>query len=165
MPFFQTRPAEARTPEVEVLPDQRKRLTRFFRLTQTGEIPYGLTTAPGTADLWPETAPTGFTGLFLTYKKLSDESVRYLQDGKDPIPWVELIYEQIAVTGETPVGGNNQMELTDGRVEVIATAVQFSFNAFVPLTINVSTVTGSQGTTCYLFLEETDNDGTLIKIK
>lgn len=165
MPFLQTRPAEARTPEVEVLPDGRMRLTRFFRLTQTGEVPYGLTTDPGTADPWPETAPTGFAGLVLTYKKLSDESVRYLQGGKDPIPWVELTYEQIAVTGETSVGGMDQSELTDGRVQVVDTAVQFSFNAFVPQVINVSAVSGSQGTTCYLFLEETDNDGTLINIK
>lgn len=165
MPFLQTRPAEARTPEVEVLPDGRMRVTRFFRLTTTGEIPYGLTTAPGTADPWPETAPSGFTGLFLTYKKLSDESVRYLNGGKDPIPWVELTYEQIAVTGETSTGGDDQTELTDGRVQVVTTAVQFAFNLFVPQTINSSTVIADQGTICYLFLEETDNDGTLINIK
>lgn len=165
MPFLQTRPAEARTPEVIVLPDQRKRLIRYFRLTQTGEIPYGLTTLPGTADPWPETAPTGFTGLYLTYKKLSDNTPVNLHGGKDVEPWVELTYEQIALTGETSTGGQDQTELTDGRVQIVDEWVQFSATTFVPQTINVSTATGSQGTVCYLFLEETEDDGTLRQIK
>lgn len=164
MPFLSTRPAEARTPEIEVLPDQRMRITRYFRLTQTGEIPYGLTTLPGTPDPWPETAPSGFTGLFLTYKKLSDNTPINLHGGKDIEPWVELIYEQIALTGETSTGGMDVTDLTDGRTQAVDDWVQFSFTPFVPQTINVDSVTAA-GKTCYLFLEETDDDATLRKIK
>lgn len=164
MPFLSTRPAEARTPEVEVLPDQRMRLTRFFRLTQTGEIPYGLTTLPGTADQWPETAPTGFSGLYLTYKKLSDNTVINLKGGKDIEPWVELIYEQIALTGETSTGGLDITDLPDGRTQGVDEWVQFSSTTFVPQTINVSSITAA-GKTCYLFQEDVTDDDTLRKIK
>lgn len=164
MPFLLTRPAEARTPECIVLPDQRKRVIRFFRLTQTGEIPYGLDTTPGTADPWPETAPSGWTGLLLTYKKLTDNTPVNLYGGKDIQPWVELTYEQIAATGETEVGGDNITALTDGRIQSVMEWVQFSSTTFVPQTINVTSVTAN-ATTCYLFLEEQDDDGTLRKIK
>lgn len=164
MPFLQTRPAEARTPEVEVLPDQRKRLTRFFRLTQTGEIPYGLTTTPGTADPWPETAPTGFTGLLLTYKKLSDNTPVNLHGGKDPEPWVELTYEQISPTAETPVGNPTVVVNQYGYLEVTYEWVQFSSNAFTPQAVGSATAQ-APWSVCVLRDQEAPDDGTLRHIK
>lgn len=164
MPFLQTRPAEARTPEVLVLPDQRKRLIRYFRLTQTGEIPYGLTTLPGTADPWPETAPTGFTGLLLTYKKLSDNTVVNLHGGKDIEPWVELTYEQISPTAETPVGNPTVVMNQYGYLEVTYEWVQFSSNAFVPQTVGSATA-AAPWAVCVLRDQEAPDDGTLRNIK
>lgn len=164
MPFLSTRPAEARTPECIILPDQRKRVIRYFRLTQTGEIPYGLDTLPGTADPWPETAPSGWTGLLLTYKKLSDNTPINLYGGRDIQPWVELTYEQIAATGETSTGEAENTTMTDGRTQSVYEWVQFSSTTFVPQTISTNSVVAN-GITCYLFLQETEDDGTLRQIK
>lgn len=167
MSFLAWTPAQARKPFAEVLPDGRKRLTRYFKVGQTSSnVPPELDYPVGTHDPWPEAdTPTGWTGLYLTYKQMRESERGFPGGPEDSKPICQIIFEQIALSGETTVGAPDQSELTDGRVQIIKTAVQFSTVAFVPETINVTTATGSQGTVCYLFLEETEDDGTLRNIK
>lgn len=159
---------QARKPFAEVLPDGRKRITRYFRTNNTGTIPAELQFTPGTPDPWSAStdgAPTGWTGLYSTYVQMRESERGFPAENEDSKPIVECVFEQIAITGETFVDGNDQTDLPDGRVQLVENFVQFAFNPFVPQTINVSTATADNGTVCYLFQEETDNDGTLIKIK
>jgi len=160
---------QARKPFAEVLPDGRKRLTRYFKVNQaSSNIPVELDYPVATPDPWTNStdgAPAGWTGLLLTYKQMR-ESERGFPDGtEDSKPICQIVFEQIAATGETTTGGDDQTDLPDGRTQLVLTFVQFSSQPFVPQTINVSTATADNGTVCYLFSEETENDGTLINIK
>lgn len=159
---------QARKPFAEVLPDGRKRLTRFFRPNQTSSnIPVELDYPVATPDPWSSStdgAPTGWTGLLLTYKQMRESERGFPAPNEDSKPICEIQFEQIAATGETAVGGDDITTLTDGRAQSVNDWVQFSQTAFVPQTINVSSVTAN-AKTCYLFLEETEDDGTLRKIK
>ena len=102
MSFLGSPPNQARKPFAEVLPDGRKRITRYFKVQTTGVVPPELNYAPGTADAWsasPDGAPTGWTGLLLTYKKFKDSERGFPQGGEDDKPICELIFEQISATG------------------------------------------------------------------
>src|SRR6478736_3763456 len=103
MSFLGGPPEQAKKPFADVLPDGRKRLTRYFQVSTTGIVPPRLDLPPGTADEWTD-APTGWTGLLLTYKKFEDDMAN---KGQDTRPILQLIYEQIAATGETMVGDPN----------------------------------------------------------
>ena len=165
MSFLGGPPSQARKPFAEVLPDGRKRYTRYFKVQTTGIVPPELAYAVGSADPWKSDAPSGWDSCLLTYFQFRDSERGFPQGGEDDKPICQLVYEEIAATGETFVDGNDQTDLPDGRVQLVEQFVQFSFNPFVPATINVSTAVADNGTVCYLFKEETDNDGTLIKIK
>lgn len=152
--------AQAKKPFAEVLPDQRKRLTRYFQVTATNLIPPGLDDSPGTADDWPD-APTGWTGLLLTYKKFEDELA---QKGADTRPILTLIFEQISATAETPVGEPTMVVNQYGYQEATFEWVQFSSNA---PTFEVPGVTTAPSpyTTLVLRDQEAPDDGTLRRIK
>ncbi len=154
--------SQARKPLAEVLPDGRKRLTRFFKVNQTAsnvpvEIDYPVKTAdPGTD------TPTGWTGLLLTYKKMR-ESERGFPDGiQDSKPICELVFEQISPTGETETGGAPFTQLPDGRHQVIFTYVMFSTSAYTPQVPGTNTAPNLG--TYYLLTEENTDDGTLRNI-
>lgn len=123
MPFFAL-PQEAKAPLAEVLPDGRKRLTRYFQVATLGIVPPELDYAVKTPDLWPAVqTPSGWTGLLLTYKRFSDEMA---PRGQDTRPIVQLIFEQISSMGETQTGGTPITQLPDGRGQVVYTYVMFS---------------------------------------
>lgn len=160
MPFLAL-PQEAKAPLAEVLPDGRKRLTRYFQITTLGIIPPELDYAVKTADPWPSAqTPSGWTGLLLTYKRFSDEIA---PRGQDTRPIVQLIFEQISSTGETQTGGVPLTQLPDGRDQAVYTYVMFSSSTYTPQTPGSSSVTiGAK--TYYLWSEENTNDGTLRNI-
>jgi len=158
MSFLRTKPAELRAPETLVLPDSRKRLTRFYGVAQTGVIPPELDFAWGTLDDGP--APDEWTGLRLTNRQLSDDVPL---PGKDSRPILQLIYEQIDESEETPVGGNDVTKLEDGRTALVLNWVQFSTGAATPGT--VGTDTAPDDSSAFLQKEEAPDDGTLRRIK
>lgn len=158
MSFLRTKTEELRAPETLVLPDSRKRLTRFYGVAQTGIIPPDLDLPWGTLDSGP--APDGWTGLRLTNRQLSDELPL---PGKDSRPVIQLIYEQIDESQETPVGGNDYTRLEDGRSALVLEWVQFSTGAPTPGT--VGTDTAPNDTDAFLQKEEAPDDGTLRRIK
>lgn len=160
MPFFAL-PQEAKAPLAEVLPDGRKRLTRYFQVTTLGVVPPELNYAVKTADPWPAAqTPTGWTGLLLTYKRFEDQMA---QRGADTRPIVELVFEQISSTGETQTGGVPLTQLPDGRKQAVYTYVMFSSSTYTPLVPGTASVTiGSD--TYYLWDETNTNDGTLRNI-
>lgn len=160
MSFLGGPPDQAKKPFADVLPDGRKRLTRYFQVATTGEVPPRLNLPPKTADEWTD-APTGWTGLLLTYKQFEDQ---LNQPGSDTRPILQLIFEQISSTAETQTGGTPQTQLPDGRDQVEFTYVMFSTSAYTPLTPGVSTAP-APFTSYYLWTEENTDDGTLRNIK
>lgn len=161
MSFLGSPPNQARKPFAEILPDGRKRLTRWFRTTTSGEIPAELDYAVNSADKWTD-APTGWTGLRLTYKQLDDDARGFPQAGADHQPLVRLIYEEISQTSLTRVGANVFTQLPDGRDQVVQEWVMFSTSTYTPETPGSSTAVGLA--TYYLWQEEAPNDGTLRKV-
>lgn len=152
-------PKESRAPETEVLPDGRKRLTRFFELASKILIPPELDLPVASPDIFPA-PPTGYEGLLLTYKKLTDDLPL---PGKDSRPTVQLIFEQIDALEETPVGGTTERMLPDGRRGYDLDYVQFSTNDFVP-GVPGTDVSPNDGE-AYLLSVEGPDDGTLRQIK
>jgi len=165
MSFLGNPPSQARKPFAEVLPDGRKRYTRYFKVQATGVVPPELDYAVASVDPWKADAPAGWDACLLTYKQFRDSERGFPQGGEDDKPICQLVYEEIAATGETTTGGDDELQPDNGLWRVTKTAVQFSLNPFVPQTINVDTASTDSGVTCYLFSQETDNDGTLINIK
>jgi hypothetical protein len=151
--------AQAKKPFAEVLPDQRKRLTRYFQVSTTALIPEGLDDAPGTADDWPN-APTGWTGLLLTYKKFEDSIA---DKGADTRPILQLIYEQINATTETQVGDPNVTYDQDGNLNVEINWVQFSTGTPVVQTVGTTNAPAPYSTATLREQVATD-DGTLRRI-
>jgi len=162
MSFFGGPPQQVKKPFAEVLPDQRKRLTRYFLVTTTGQVPPELDFVPGTVDSWPQDqTPSGWTGLYLTYKKFEDSENA---PGKDTRPILQLIYEQIALTGETQVGDPGVTYDQDGNLNVEIDWVQFSSTTATPQTVGV-TICQSPYTSAILKEEIDTDDGTLRRIK
>jgi hypothetical protein len=162
MSFLQTDPREIRAPETLVLPDGRKRLTRFFRLAHKGIIPPELDYAWGTADPFAN-APTGWTGLRLTGRQLDDQArLTGVAKGEDSLPILQLIFEQIDASAETAVGGTEIGKLEDGRETKVLNYVQFSTGTFTPGTIGTDTAPGD--TSAFLFKVEAPDDGTVRRI-
>lgn len=159
MSFLGWTPAQAKKPLADVLPDGRKRLTRYFQVTTTGEIPPWLDYAPGTADYWTD-APTGWTGLLLTYKKFEDDLA---QKGADTRPILTLIFEQIAASGETQVGDPDITYDQYNNKIVTIRWVQFSSTTATPETVGTSTAP-SPNATAVLKEEVATDDGTLRQI-
>lgn len=156
--FLQVRPSEARVPETLVLPDDRKRLTRFFILAQRGVLPPDLDLPWGTADFEPN-PPTGWAGLRLIARQMTDE----IPPGKaDSRPIVMMVFEQIDASAETPVGGPTTTQLEDGREAIVDESIQFSTGAYVPAVVG-SEDPGNTG--YYLLKEEAVDDGGLRRIK
>jgi hypothetical protein len=145
--------SQAKKPFAEVLPDQRKRLTRYFQVPTTAFIPPGLDDAPGTVDDWPD-APSGWTGLRLTYKKFEDELA---QKGADTRPILQLIYEEIPENERVEVGEPTRAVTQYGFTEYTVRYVQFSNGASSYTdTVGTSTFSGA-----VLKTVEVPDDGTL----
>ncbi len=159
MSFLGWTQAQAKKPFADVLPDGRKRLTRYFQVSTTGEIPPSLNLPPGTADDWTD-APTGWTGLLLTYKKFEDDLGK---KGEDTRPILQLIYEQIAATGETMVGDPNIAYDQYNNKIVTVYYVQFSSTTATPQTVGVSAAP-APNTDAILKQEDAPDDGTLRQI-
>ena len=156
---------QARKPLAEVLPDGRKRLTRFFKVSTTGTIPAYLDLPVKTADPWSngtDGAPTGWTGLLLTYITLKDSERGFPDGQQDDKPIVQIVFEQIYPTGETSTGGTPLTQLPDGRHEVVLTSVMFSSSTYTPQVPGTNQPSGFAG--YYLFKEENTDDGTLRNI-
>jgi len=149
---------EARAPDADVLPDGRKRLTRYLKVNSRLVVPAELGLPVGSADLFPN-APTGWTGLYLTYYRMTDQMP---PGGKDSQPVLVLTFEQISATGETQLGGPVERVLEDGRIGYDLTYLEFSTNAFNPGTVGSSTAPNDAS--AYLQNVDTTNDGTVRKI-
>jgi len=156
--FLQTKTNEVRAPETTVLPDGRKRLTRFFQIAHRGVVPPDLDYPWATPDTG--TAPAGWTiGLRLVGKELHDDTP---QPGEDSHPELHLVFEEISATAETTVGGTSERVLEDGRIAVETSAVQFSSNTFVPGIVGAA---GSGATAGYYLLKvDGPDDGTVRRI-
>lgn len=156
--FLQVKPSESRVPETLVLPDERKRLTRFFIVAHRGVIPPDLDLPWGTPD-FDESPPSGWEGLRLTARQMTDE----IPPGtKDSHPILMMIYEQIDESEETTVGGPTTIQLEDGREAVTNETIQFSTGTYTP------GVVGSEDPDNpghYLLKEEAVDDGGLRRIK
>lgn len=112
MPFLKLSQLELCAANSEVLPDGRKRITRYLEVASMDAIPDELDVAYGTLDEGDSQAAAGWTGCRLIGKKLTDDVPL---PGKDPRPMLTLVYEQIDATAETPVGGTTERVLEDGR--------------------------------------------------
>jgi hypothetical protein len=157
--FFRRDASEARSPKAEVLPDSRKRLTRFFKFSHTSKIEPLL--ALNWGDLDPSgTGPTGWTGLRLTNRSVDDSLPA---PGRDSDPVLVLVYEQISATAETQVGSVETRKLEDGRTAKIFRFVQFSANAYVPQTVGSTTAPGDAS--AFLLKEDAPDDGTVRRIE
>lgn len=164
MSFLSFPPNQARKPLAIVLPDGRKQLTQWFKATTTGEFPQelvGAAYAVNSSHPWAD-APTGWTGLRLTYKQM-DDSTGFPPGGQDSQPLVRLIYEQISQTGETQTGGVPLTQIPDARKQAVYTYVMFSTSTYTPLVPGTASVTIGADT-YYLWEETNTNDGTLRNI-
>lgn len=159
MSFLGFGPDQAKKPLADVLPDGRKRLTRYFQVTTTGQIPPWLDLPPATADYWTD-APTGWTGLLLTYKKFEDDLA---PKGSDTRPILTLIFEQIAASGETQVG---EPDITyDQYNNKIVTIRWVQFSSTTPTPENVGTTAAPAPNADAILKEEVaTDDGTLRQI-
>jgi len=155
MPFLISQAIEVRPAKAEILPDERKRLTRFVSWKQNSELPLQLTYSYGDADVF-SAPPTGWEGLRLIDAQ-SDYSLSNNGAGNDPI--VRLTYEQISATGETQVGGTETTVLDDGRVSRTLTYIQFSNVSYTP------TPAGTAGSGGFLIGETANDNGSVRTIR
>lgn len=165
MNFGHLRPGECRAPETEILPDGRKRLTRFFKVTHKSKIPADLDDPFGTVDAGT-TPEAGWTGLRLTAKKVTDEVG---PDSADTQPLLLLTYEQIHATDETAVGEAAITRLEDGRSAFVLEWLQFAKDLAGATNPATSRVVGSTitigATPVFLLKEEAPDDGNLRRIR
>lgn len=150
-----TRPGEFRKPLHEILPDLRKRVTRYTALTSGDKLRDGLVLAWGTADPGPNTGPhAGWAGLRLIKQDVAEmEGNNYLVH----------VYETIPATAEIQVGSNTQISLEDGRTGIEAEFLQFTAGTYAPGTVGTTTAPGDAS--AFLKTAEQTNDGTLRRIK
>ncbi len=147
---------ECRAPDLDILPDGRKRLTRYLTLGNKLQIPPELDFAYGTLDVF--TAPVGWDEVRLTAKKITDDVPA---PGRDSRPILQLVYEQISLTDETPVGGVTRAQLEDGRQSLEENFIQFSTAAYAPQT--PGTVRPYDASS-FLLKEVAPDDGTVRRI-
>ncbi len=153
--FLISQAIEVRPAKAEILPDERKRLTRFVSWKQNSELPLQLTYSYGDADVFTS-PPTGWEGLRLIDAQ-SDYSLSNNGAGNDPV--VRLTYEQISNTGLTQVGGTETTVLEDGRVSKTLTYIQFSDVSYTP------TAAGSAGSGGFLISEVANDNGSVRTIR
>ena len=155
-------PSEVRPVELKILPDGRRRLTRFrvvnagFGITDTLVKPWG------TLDAGPVDAAhqrEGFANLRLVDQFSAEPGTADVSP--DKLVWVE-VYETLPATGEVQVGGNTTRLLEDGRAAVQAEFLQLSADTFAPGTSGTTTAPGDSAA----FLQDVKqvNDGTLRRI-
>ena len=155
MPFLISQAIEVRPAKAEILPDERKRLTRFVSWKQNSELPLQLTYSYGDEDVF-DNPPTGWEGLRLIDAQ-SDYSLSNNGAGNDPI--IRLTYEQISATGETQVGGTETTVLDDGRVSRTLSYIQFSNVSYTP------TPAGTAGSGGFLIGETANDNGSVRTIR
>lgn len=158
-----TVPKEIRKPKCEVLPDLRRRLTRYFQLQAGWSYTDAIFESWGTADTAPlvDGVDDGFAGLRLIKQDVDDVG-RVREDAPQPMAILVKVYEQIPETAEIQVGNNTTIRTIDGRIETEAQFLQFASATYTPGTINSTTAPGDA--TSYLDREEATNDGTLRRI-
>lgn len=159
MSFLNSQANDLRAPETLVLPDGRKRLTRFYKIAHTGILPPDLDLPYGTLYPSDAVAPPGWDGIRLVNKLLTDDIA---PEGKPTRPMCQFVFEQIPESAEIQVGGNTRKQLQDGRTVVVADSLQFSTGTFAPQTVGTSTAPGD--TSAYLMTEEAPDDGCLRRI-
>ena len=160
MSFFRKGQGDARAPEAAVLPDGRKRLTCFRLVTGVEHIAGDLAAAYGSLHPDDNAAPSGWTGLRLVDRRVTDEQN---QPGKDTRPVRVLVYEELPATAEIQVGNNTKTQLEDGRAAVEADFLQLVAGSYVAGTVGSTSAPGDSS--AYLQKVETTDDGTLRRIK
>ena len=145
---------EAQVPEVQVLPDGRKRLTRRVKLANHTGAPDWLSVPYGTLDA--EAAPAEWENLRLVGKALSDAPT---PGGRDTSPMLVLIYETLIAPGETPVGEWKRVRLEDGRDAWSREWLQLLTETATPATVGAVYVVPAG--TAYLQREEASPDAEL----
>lgn len=149
------RPGQILKTLCDILPDERKRLTRHFEVPNGARLNDGLFLDWGTVDDAPATGATaGFAGL-----RLIDQDVVEIA-GKSTLV---RVYETIPATDEVQVGGNTQISLEDGRTAIVAEFLQFTAGTYVPGTVGTTTAPGDSS--AFMQKAEQTNDGTLRRIK
>lgn len=161
MSLLKESPGAAVPAKVEILPDGRRRLTRWRVLNTTEHVVDTLVKDWGTLDAAPtdeahDTA--GFANLRLVDQFQADSgSVQGYGPGK-PI-WV-TVFETLPATGMIQAGRDTKIELEDGRSATERNFLQLSSVSFTP-TI-AGTFLNDYG---YLQREEAVDDGAVRKIK
>lgn len=158
MSFLRSSQRALRAPEIEVLPDGRKRMTVFLDARSLQQVPGDLELPHGTE--YDSDAPAGWTDLRLIRKILTDDLA---PPGRDTRPMLQLTYEQLHPTDETQVGLNTVTKLEDGRQAIVAEFLQFSSAPAVAVTVGTTTAPGDAA--AYLQSQEVTNNGTLRSIK
>lgn len=160
MAFGHLGPSESRRAECTILPDGRRRLTRYREVNLGAKITDGLWLPWGTVDDGATTEVTaGFTGLRLTGQKIVNDR----SNDNQPTSYLVREYEQIAPTGETKVGDYAVTQLEDGRQAIVGEWIQFHETPAMPQIIGTS-VDPMVGI-AVLQREEKADDGTVRRIK
>ena len=142
-----TRPGELRKPDVQVLPDNRIRITRYIAAGH-GDRDYSeVTEAVGTADF-------GLATALLVQRGMAKV------EGKDAIV---KVYEVRNVSSETLVGLPDVQYSESGQKSLIYDYIQMSTGAYVPGVIGTTTAPGDA--TCVLRSEQVEDDGTTRQIR
>jgi hypothetical protein len=156
-------PAEARPPELKILPDGRKRLTHYTIVNTGFELNDALVQAWGALDAFPADAAhdtEDFADLRLVNQFTAEPGSIAGIDPKKLV-WVE-VYETLPESAELQVGSNTRLLLEDGRAAVQAEFLQFSTGTYAPGTVGTTTAPGDAS--AYLQKSEQTNDGTLRRI-
>jgi len=142
-----TRPGELRKPDVQVLPDNRIRITRYIAAGH-GDRDYSeVTEAIGTADF-------GLATALLVQRGMAKV------EGKDAIV---KVYEVRNASAETLVGLPDVQYSESGQKSLIYDYIQMSTGTYVPGVIGTTTAPGDAN--CVLRSEQVEDDGTTRQIR
>jgi hypothetical protein len=142
-----TRPGELRKPDVQVLPDNRIRITRYIAAGH-GDRDYSeVTEAIGTADF-------GLATALLVQRGMAKV------EGKDAIV---KVYEVRDASSETLVGLPDVQYSESGQKSLIYDYIQMSSGTYVPGIIG--TTTAPADANCVLRSEQVEDDGTTRQIR
>jgi hypothetical protein len=142
-----TRPGELRKPDVQVLPDNRIRITRYIAAGH-GDRDYSeVTEAIGTADF-------GLATALLVQRGMAKV------EGKDAIV---KVYEVRNASAETLVGLPDVQYSESGQKSLIYDYIQMSTGTYVPGVIGTTAAPGDAN--CILRTEQVEDDGTTRQIR
>ena len=151
-----------RSPRVEVLPDQRLRVTRVYDIIdfvakKSAQFLADIELPWGTADVtYPQ--------CLLVKQDVPGQNDDPAKSPNDPPPQLIRVYEQIDPSLETSVGKTDVSFDQYGRQTVVNTFLQFSTGTPVYQVVG-TTAAPAPFASCILKTEERTNDGTLMRIK